>query len=183
MGIQSFHRGLRQMILAPWNSAGSYGTEHPIKGARSMSATFNMEVEELRGDDVVLDQFAKLISVTYSLAYAAVDLEALDILMGGTLVSNASYEDFLMSQGDDAPYFAVAGRVVGSGGANDLHLMSGKCRVSGNVAYQAQLDTYIIPALEIKAVYDDATNGIARFRNFTAATALEIPLRTSTGGL
>lgn len=182
MGIQSFHRGLRQLAIASHTSPGVYGTEYVIKGARSLSATFNMEVEELRGDDVVIDQFAKLISVTFSLAYAAVDLEALDILMGGTLVSNASYEDFLMSQGDDSPYFAVAGRVVGSGGTNDLHIMAGRCRVSGNVAYQAQLDTYIIPALEIKAVYEDGI-GIARMRNFTAPTALEIPLRTSTGGL
>lgn len=182
MGIQSFHRGLRQMAIASHTSPGSYGTDYVIKGARSMSVTLNMEVEELRGDDVVLDQHAKLISATFALAYAAVDLEALDIIMGGTLVSNASYEDFLMSQSDDVPYFAVAGRVVGSGGTNDLHIFAGKCRVSGNVAYQAQLDTYIIPALEIKAVYETGI-GICRFRNFTAATALEIPLRTSTGGL
>jgi hypothetical protein len=180
--IQSFHRGLRAMAIAAHTSPGVYGTAHTIKGARSLSATLNLEVEELRGDDVVLDQHAKLISVTFTLAYAAVDLSALDILMGGTLVSNASYEDFLMSQDDNVPYFAVAGRVVGSGGTNDLHIFAGRCRASGNLQYQAQLDTYIIPSLEIKAVYEDGI-GICRFRNFTAPTALEIPLRTSTGGL
>lgn len=179
MGIQSFHRGLRQMAIASHTSPGVYGTEYAIKGARSMSVELQIESEELRGDDIVLDQYSKLMSATFSLAYASVDLEALDILLGGTLVSNASYEDFLMSQ-DEVPYFAVAGRIVGSGGSNDLHIMAGKCKISGNVAYQAALDTYIIPSMEIKAVYED-TVGIVRFRNFTALTGLEIPLRTATG--
>ena len=170
------------MSIASWTSAGTYGTAYRILGARSMSLSIVLEAEELRGDDVVLDSFAKVVSATYSLAYASVDLSALDILMGGTLVSNASYEDFLIGQ-DDMPYFAVAGRVVSSGGASDLHVLSGKCKASGNIAYQAQLDTYIIPSLEIRAVYDNAATGILRFRNFTAPTALEIPLRTTTGGL
>lgn len=179
MSIQSFHRGLRAMALASYTSPGSYGTQYDILGARSMSVSLELESEELRGDDIVLDQYSKLMSATFDLAYASVDLEALDILLGGTLVSNASYEDFLMSQ-DEIPYFAVAGRVVGSGGTYDLHIMSGKCKASGNIAYQAQLDTYIIPSLQIKAVYEDGI-GIVRLRNFTALTGLEIPLRTTTG--
>lgn len=179
MGIQSFHRGLRAMAIASFTSPGTYGTQYDIKGARSMSVQLEIESEELRGDDIVLDQFSRLMSATFNLAYASVDLEALDILLGGTLVSNASYEDFLMSQ-DEVPYFAVAGRVVGSGGSNDLHIFSGQCKISGNVEYQAQLDTYIIPSMQIKAVYEDGI-GIVRFRNFTALTGLEIPLRTTTG--
>lgn len=183
MGIQSFSRGLRQMKLASWTSANSYGTAYTILGARSMSVQLTLESEELRGDDVVLDQYSRLISATFTLAYATVDLSALDLLLGGTLVSNASYEDFMVAEGDEVPYFAVAGRVVASGGATDLHIFAPKCKVSGPISYQAQLDTYLIPSMEVKAVYEGTVNGICRFRNFTAATALEIPLRTSTGGL
>lgn len=182
MAIQSFNRGIRQMKIASYTSPGSYGTAYTILGARSMAVNLTLESEELRGDDIVLDQYSRLVSATFTLAYASVDLSALDILLGGTLVSNASYEDFLMSQ-DDVPYFAVAGRVVGSGGTTDLHIFAGKCKISGNIAYQAQLDTYLIPSMEVKAVYDNAATGIVRFRNYTALTALEIPLRTSTGGL
>lgn len=183
MGIQSFNRGLRDMKVAVWNSAGSYGTAYDVLGARSMNVSIQMETEELRGDDVVLDRYSKVVSATFTLANAAVDLSLLDILMGGTLVSNASYEDFLMSQDDNMPYFAVAGRVVSSGGTSDLHIFAGKCKLAGPLAYQAQLDTYLIPSMEVQAVYDNTAAGIVRFRNYAAATALEIPLRTSTGGL
>ena len=183
MPIQSFSRGLRQMKIASYVSPGSYGTAYTILGARSMSVQIQMESEELRGDDVVIDRHSKAVSATFTLAYASVDLSALDILLGGTLVSNASYEDFLIGQDDNTPYFAVAGRVVSSGGTTDLHLFAGHCKISGAVSYQAQLDTYIIPSLEVQAVYDNAAAGIMRFRQYTALTALEIPLRTTTGGL
>lgn len=181
MALQTFNRGLRAMALAAWNGANSYGTQYDILGAREMSVNFQVETDELRGDDVVLDRYSRVIAATFNLAYASVDLSALDLIMGGTLVSNASYEDFMLAETDEVPYFAVAGRVVGSGGSSDLHIFAAKCKVAGDVAYQAQLDTYLIPSLQVQAVYEGTVNGIVRLRNFTALTGLEIPLRATTG--
>lgn len=181
MGIQSFNRGLRALALAAWNGENSYGTQYDILGAREMTVSLQVETDELRGDDHVLDRYSRVIAATFNLAYASVDLSALDLLMGGTLVSNASYEDFMIAETDEVPYFAVAGRVVGSGGSNDLHILAAKCKISGDIAYQAQLDNYLIPSMQVQAVYEGDTNGIVRFRNFTALTGLEIPLRTTTG--
>lgn len=183
MGIQTFHRGLRDLKIAAWNSANSYGTAYDVLGARQMSIEWQAETDELRGDDVVLDRYTKIVSVTLTLAHAAVDLEALDLLMGGTLVSNASYEDFMIAESDDTPYVAIAGRVVGSGGTSDLHIFVPKAKLSGNLQYQAQLDSYLIPSATFQGVNEGSVNGMLRLRKFTAATALAIPLRTSTGGL
>jgi hypothetical protein len=114
---------------------------------------------------------------------ASVDLEAADTLLGGTLVSNASYEDLMIEESDEVPYIAIAGRVVGGGGSSDLHFLVPKAKLSGNLTLQAQLDTYMLPQAEFQGVHEGAINGMLRLRKFTAATALEIPLRTSTGGL
>ena len=185
MGLQTFHRGIRDIKIAAWNGVGSYGTAMDVLGAREMSVEFVMETDELRGDDVVLDRFSKLVSANFRLSNAAVDLSLLDVLMGGTLVSNANYEDFMITQNDEVPFVAVAGRVVGSGGNGDLQFFAPKCKIAGNLQYSAQLDQYLIPQVQMQAVYEgpSTTHGIVRLRNFTAATALEIPLRTSTGGL
>lgn len=181
--LQTFHRGLRDMKIASWTAENSYGTAYDILGAREMSVEFVMETDELRGDDLVLDRYSKLVSATFRLANAAVDLNLLDILLGGTLVSNADYDDFFVGENDEVPYVAIAGRVVGSGGNGDLHILAPKCKLAGNLQYAAQVDTYLIPQAQFQAVHEGTVNGIIRLRNFTAPTALEIPLRTSTGGL
>lgn len=181
MATQTFHRGLREMRLAAWNGENSYGTDYPILGAREMTLEYVLSTDMLEGDDHVLDRYSKLISATFRLSMASVDLNVLDLLLGGTLVSNASYEDFMIGETDEVPYIAVAGRVVGSGGSSDLHTFAAKCKISGNIQYQAQLNQYLIPAMELQAVYEGTQNGIVRQRKFTALTGLEIPLRSTTG--
>lgn len=181
--LQTFHRGLRDLKIAAWVSANSYGTAYDVLGARQMTVEYVVETDELKGDDMVLDRFSRIVAVTLTLAHASVDLTVLDMLMGGTLVSNASYEDFMTGENDDVPYVAIAGRIVGSGGTSDLHMLVPKAKLSGNLQYQAQLETYLIPSATFQGVYEGTVNGMMRQRKFTAATALEIPLRTSTGGL
>jgi hypothetical protein len=181
MPLQTFHRGLRQLSVASWTSENSYGTQYDVLGAREMSVSWTIDSDELRGDDAVLDRFSKVVAVELTLSHASVDLSLLDLLMGGTLVSNASYEDFIVGSTDEVPYVAIAGRVVGSGGSSDLHIFIPKAKLSGNLNYAAQLDTYLIPSATFQGVREGDTNGYMRFRNFTALTGLEIPLRTTTG--
>lgn len=182
MTTQSFHRGLRDLKIASWTAENSYGTAYDVLGAREMTATWTVQSDMLEGDDVILDRYTKINSVTLRLAQASVDLNILDLLMGGTLVSNGDYEDFFIGETDEVPYVAIAGRVVGSGGSSDLHLFIPKCKLSGDLQYQAQLNSYLIPAAEFQGIHEGTTNGFMRVRKFTALTALEIPLRTSTGG-
>ena len=182
MATKTFHRGLRDLKIADYNSQGSWGTAYDILGARSMSVELVVETDELRGDDVVLDRYSKIIAATFRIEHASVDLQTLEMLTGGTLVSNASYEDVLIGEDDNIPYVGIAGRSMGST-TYDLHIFAPKAKMSGNLQYQAQLDTYLIPQAEFQAVSDGASQGILRLRKFPAPTALEIPLRTTTGGL
>lgn len=183
MSLQTFHRGIRDLKIATWISANSYGSAYDILGARNATLTWQIETDELRGDDVVLDRFSKPVSVQVDIEQASVDLTAIDMFIGGTLVYNASYYDLFIAEGDEVPYIAVAGRVVGSGGGSDLHFLVPKCKIAGNLQLQAQVDQYMLPQAQFQGVHEGAVNGMLRFRHFTALTALEIPLRTSTGGL
>lgn len=183
MATKTFHRGLRDMKIAAWTAENTWGTAYDVLGAREMTVEWTMETDQLEGDDVVLDRYTKLVSVTLNLAHASVDLEALDIMMGGTLVSNASYEDFKVAESDEVPYIGIAGRIVGSSSVSDLHMLIPKAKLSGNLQYGAQLNQYIIPSATFQGVHEGTVNGMMRLRKFTALTGLEIPLRTSTGGL
>lgn len=181
--LQTIHRGLRQMRIANWVAENSYGTSYLIRGARSMGVELVVESDELRGDDVVLDRYTKIVSATVNVEQATVDLTAYDMMTGSTLVSNADYEDVKISESEEVPYIAVAGRIVGSGGVGDLHIFLPKTKMSGNLALNAQLDTFILPGAQFQAVSEGTINGIYRLRNYRTPTALEIPLRTTVGGL
>lgn len=178
-----YFRGLRDMKIAQWLGENSYGPAMDVLGARNMSVAWVVESDELRGDDVVLDRYTKLVSVTVSIEQAAVELPVIDMLMGGTIISGSGYEDFALGEDDEVPYVAIAGRVVGSGTAGDIHIFIPKAKLSGNLQLQAQLDTYMLPQAEFQGVHEGDVNGMLRLRKFNAATALEIPLRTTTGGL
>lgn len=181
MALKTFHRGLRDVKIAAWNDENDYGTAYDFYGARNMSVTWVLETDQAEGDDVVLDRFSKIISVTVNIEQAAVDLEAMDMISGGSLVSNASYEDLKLGQNDSIAYVALAGRSVSSDAANELHVFVPKAKISGNLDFAMQYGQYTFPAAEFQGVNEGDTNGFIRFRKFTAETALEIPLRTTTG--
>jgi hypothetical protein len=182
MAIQSYNRGIRDLRIATWNAADSYGTAYDILGVRSASLEWVVETDELRGDDIVLDRYTKLVAVNVTMEQASVDLQVVDMLLGGTLVNNADYYDLMITEADEVPYVALAGRVVSSGGTSDLHFFVPKAKLSGNLALAAALDTYMLPGATFQGVNEGAANGMLRLRHFTALTALEIPLRTTTGG-
>lgn len=181
MGLKTIHRGIRDLAIATWSSENSWGTAYDLYGARNATLTLQVETDQLEGDDVVLDRYTRIVSAQISIEQAAVDLEAVDMFVGGTLVSNASYEDLVITESDSVPYLGIAGKIVASSGVVEQHFLAAKCRMSGDLTLQAQVNNYMLPNAQFQAVNEGSTNGIIRFRKFTAATDVEIPLRTTTG--
>ncbi len=179
MGIQSFNRGVRDLKISTWLAGNSYGPAYDVLGIRNANLTWNTESDELRGDDAVLDRYSKLVSVGLTIQEASIDLTTLDMLLGGTLVSNANYYDLSISENDEIPYVAVAGRVVGSGGKGDFHFFVPKAKLSGNLQLNAQVDTYLLPQADLQGVYEGTINGMLRLRHFVNSTPLTIPLATA----
>ena len=179
MGLQTYHRGIKDAKIAVWNGENSWGAAYDIKGIRNASIALVMDTDELGGDDVILDRFAVIESATVTWEQAAVDLEALDILTGGTLVSNASYEDLVIGKSGENPVYVGLALEIKSSGAHTLHAFLPKVKFSGNLQFQAQYKQYLLPGAEMQAVYEGETNGIGRLRKFVSATTLTIPLATA----
>lgn len=181
--LQSFNRGVRDLKMAVWLAENSYGPAYDILGARAANLSYTIESDELRGDDVVLDRNTKIVAAALSIAQASVDLIVADMILGGTLVSNAVYYDLKIGDADEVPYLAIAGRIAGSGGAGDLQFLLPKAKLSGNLQLNAAVDSYLIPAADFQGVNEGTINGMLRMRHFFLATGLEIPLRTTAGGV
>lgn len=179
MGTKTFHRGVLDAKIASWTSEGSYGTAYDVLGIRNATITLNLDTDELGGDDAILDRFSKIDSATVAFEQAAVDLEVMDMMLGGSLVSNGDYENLVLGREADAvmPYVAFAFRVTSSTGP-DLHIFLPKCKFSGNLQFQAQYQQYMLPGGELQAVKEGETNGVGVWRKFASPTTLTIPLAT-----
>lgn len=176
----TFHYGLRDMKIATWIGENSFGTPKDIPAAATLTVNLEVQANQLQGDDVIVDQFAKIIAVTAQAQWGAVDFEVSEIITGATLLSNANYEDLMVGQDDNIPYFTIAGRVVGSN-AGDFHMLIPKVKLAGNYQFQAQQNNYLLPTIDLRGVWEGEINGFIRQRKFALPTGLEIPLRTTTG--
>ena len=184
MALKTFHRGVRDAKIASWTSENSWGTAYDVYGIRNATLSWTIDTDQAGGDDAILDRYSEIVAAQLDFEQAAVDLEVLEMLSGGTLVSNAAYEDLVIGlESQSIPYVGFAVRVVASDAGKDVQFLVPKAKISGNLQFRAQYQQYLFPGAQFEGVREGATNGILRMRKFTAATALEIPLRTSTGGL
>lgn len=181
--IQSYNRGVRDLKLATWNGANSFGAAYDVLGIRQANLSWTVESDELRGDDTVLDRYTKVVAANLTIQQASIDMIVLKMILGGTLTSAVDYYDIKIGESDEVPYVAIAGRIVGSGGAGDLQFLLPKAKISGNLNFNAQVDTYLIPQVDFQGVNEGAENGMLRMRHFVSATNLSIPLRVAVGGL
>lgn len=181
MATETYHYGLRDVKVALWLAENSYGTPVDVDAAREFTVTIVTQSDQLEGDDVIKDTYAKPTSATATVTNGSVNHQVLSIVSGGTYVYNDDYEDVKIGQDDNSPYFALAGRIVGSNAA-DEHIFLPKCKASGQgISYEARLNSYLLPSLQVTAVNEGEINGIARFRKFSVVTPLNIPLATTAG--
>src|SRR5215204_3017328 len=176
--LVTYHRGIRGLSMATWTAENSYGPLYPITGARGANLQWVVESDELRGDDVVLDRYTTMVSATLSIQEASIDLNVLDMWLGGTLVSNANYYDLKVSDTDNVPYIAIVGHIVGSGGLGDLHFLLPKAKLAGNLQLNAAVDSYRVPSADFQGVQAGPINGMVRLRHYNVYHALALPLAT-----
>jgi hypothetical protein len=182
--IKSFNRGVRKLIIATWTAgsavSGTYGPAYQVLGVRQANLSWVVSSDKARGDDVDLDTFTKITAVSLTIAQATVDTIVANMILGGTLVSNATYYDLTVGDSNDPPYFSIAYDVYGSNNAGDLHVFIPKAKLSATPQFNAQVDQYLFPQMQFEGVYEGTLNNMMRMRHYTGtASALSIPLATT----
>lgn len=174
--MPTYRYGLRDAKIAPWTAENTYGTLLDVDAVQSLTVTLVTQTAVLEGDDVEKDVYAKIKSVEATLRNGDVSLEVLDLLIGGTLYEGVGYDDLKISETDSITYFSIAGKVVGTDGGGCTILWIPKCKIFGNVNYQAQQNNYLLPEVQIKGVNEGTINGMLRIRHYDADRTVLIPL-------
>ena len=153
--------GLRDVKVAPMTGDATYGALVDLPASRTLAFAETEESEELRGDDTVIARRGLGKTVTWSLEAGGISLDALKVMMGGTLTLTGTppneKDTFAMLGTDARPYFKIEGQIINDNGG-DIHCLIYRAKLDGDVGgefteggfYLTAADGIAIPRVDNK---------------------------------
>jgi hypothetical protein len=174
--MPEYRFGLRDVKIASWISEGVYGTAVDFGAAQSFQVTIESEEGELPGDDVIVDTHSTGKSASVQVKNGDVSLSAYNILSGESVVSSVPGQQSVVFGQSSRPYFAICGKIMGTGGGGDTHVFVPKCKLKGALPLpKMEYGTYAIRELTAEGVYEGTAHGMAKVVSHTVAADIAIP--------
>jgi len=122
----------------PAGGAATYGTLTDVPGMKSVTIGGDITTNELRGDNQLLDANSVLSTVTLEFEYAKLSLDAIKILVGGTIVDAGTTPNqtanYTLLGTDTLGYFRFTAKTPTAGGdsvTGDVQFELYKCILTG----------------------------------------------------
>lgn len=153
-------------LTADASGGGSptYGTIQDVPGIKQIGLSFDMKNTELRGDNRRLESDSVLVGCKVTFDHAKLDLDALKILLGGTVTDagtgTTETATFKRNGTDSLPYFKLEAATPTSGVdvvGGDLHLVVNKLKISNyNLGFaEEDYQTFSAEAVGVFTVSSD----------------------------
>jgi hypothetical protein len=111
----------------------AYGTAVDNPGVTSLKITPSFVEKELRGDESILDQYSKLDFIDWSFENSILSLDALAILIGGTVTPEGTTpnqtQTYKLNKSDKPGYFKLEGKSDYTD-VGDVHVVLYKCKAN-----------------------------------------------------
>ncbi len=162
----------------PSGGTTTYGTLTDVPGIKSVSIGGDVSTVELRGDNQLLDANSTLTSVTLEFEYAKLNLDALDILVGGAVVDAGTTPNqtatYSLLGTDTLGYFRFVAKTP-TGGADsvtgDVQFELFKCILTGFPEIgmaEEDYQTFTVSALAVPRLSDSKWLRVASQETQTA---------------
>jgi hypothetical protein len=146
------------------SSTGGSADIIDLRGIQTLALTPAFIEKDLRGDEVVLDRYTKLDNIGWSFTNAYMSLEALNVLLGGSVVAagtGTTESNTYTLRGADLPlYFCLEAQTKYTD-AGDVHVRLYKCKAS-KVDYELKGEDYAVVSVSgiaIPTLYEFGGNG------------------------
>jgi hypothetical protein len=134
---------LKDVKISPLTSDANppvYGTAVDVPGIQTLEITPKIASKELRGDDKVLDVWARCESIDWKWSCAKLPLAVLDILLGGSVTTSGTTpnqkQTYALAGADRPGWFKIEGQVAYvEEGLGDVHVVLYKCKCTGGAAF------------------------------------------------
>lgn len=150
---------IAKLTADPSGGAAAYAALVDVPGIKSITLGGAYNVQELRGDNQLLDVMAVLQNVTVGINAAKLSLDVLPVWMGGTTTDSGvtpNQKATYAHLGTNTPsYWKLEGKTPTNGGdvvGGDVHILLYKLILASFPAIGFAEETYQIPAAEARAL-------------------------------
>ncbi len=165
--------GIDEAVIFPLTTDDSttttYGAGIKVPGIKELTLSPVFLEKELKGDETVLDVYAKLEQIEWTIEHGIVSLDALAILIGGKVTADAggTTQTYSLTGKDLPDFFKLEARVIYSD-VGDVHFVLHKCKCT-SLTYTLTGEEYAtfsaggkaIPTINDKAIKDIVFNKTA----------------------
>lgn len=176
MSLTGYSFGLEEAWIATWNGQATFGTAVQLVACEIFDVSFETVSGELKGDDQIIDVFAKTISGKIRIKFGFNNLNVIPILTGDVQTTSSPTSDNVVFSNTVRPYFAIIGRIDQSQGGGDLQLFIPKCKITGAFGpLTMSFGNYLTPQLDAMAITDGAPYRMGKLIKHATATTPTIP--------
>lgn len=129
-------------LLTDDGTATTYGTVVDLPGAMKITLSPKADSKQLRGDSILVDVYTKITEVELDVECSMFNLDALPVLMGGTVVDSgttpAQKTTFSLAATNTTPgYFKIEGQwTYVNIGTGDAHVILYKCKITDAPSFE-----------------------------------------------
>ena len=139
-------------LLTDANTAPTYATPSvDLPGLASVSLQPNIQNASLKGDAKVIARKGMTDSYGISVTYGRLSLDALLILIGGTLTDGTGNAKWAHQGKNSLPYFKLQTQIIQSDVA-DVHFTAYKAQVTGGSLIDQSTDNFGQPSVDMEAI-------------------------------
>ena len=149
----------------PSGGTTTYGSLVDVPGIKSVSISGDVSTVELRGDNRLLDANSTLSRVDLTFEYAKLSLDALDIMLGGSVTDSgtgdAEIGTYDLLSTDTLGYFKFEAKTPTAGVdvvAGDAHIVLWKCMLSSFPEFgmaEEDYQTFTVSAIAVGRLSDN----------------------------
>lgn len=141
-------------LTADSGASPTYATSIDVPAVQGFSLTPNFTEKELRGDEAVIDSYTKLDSINFQFTSGKMSLDALAVLLGGTLTAGgttpAQTQTYSLKSTDVPNFFKIETQSKYAE-VGDAHVVLYKCKAS-KVDYELKGEDYAVVTVSGKAI-------------------------------
>jgi hypothetical protein len=120
-------------LLTDTSASLTYDAGIDVPGITSLKTTPNFTSKELKGDESILDEYAKLDSIDWSFENSILSLTALSILLGGNVAASGvtpnMKQTYTLKSSDVPEYFKLEAKADYTA-VGDVHIVLFKCKAN-----------------------------------------------------
>lgn len=177
---------ISRLLTDPIGGTATYGPAIDVPGIQSVSFNPDFMEKELRGDNKIIDQYAKVESVSGSIKHAKISMPVLAILMGGDTVDSGvspnEKKTYTLKGSDKPSYWMLQAQIDYRGGeavGGDYHVTFFKAKVS-KFSQEYQSEDYAVVSFDFKAIPRDSDDSVFSAEENETAIPLEVGASDST---